>query len=103
MDSVDKPSQCGHNPPGNQDTGNPDASSDFVQQQITGDLKEEVAEKENSEDQSILLAGNSELFVHRQRCKPNVDAVEKANDVKEKNERDDPGLHFPNGLRLHRL
>jgi len=39
MYGVDEAGQRGHNPPGNQDASNPDASSDFVQQQIAGDFK----------------------------------------------------------------
>jgi len=47
------------------------------------EFKEEVAEKENSEDQSVLLAADRQFSVHRQRRKPNVDAIEKGNDEKQ--------------------
>jgi len=50
-----------------------------VQQQIARDFKEKIAEKENPEDQSELLAGDRQLPVHRQRREPNVDAIEKGN------------------------
>ena len=51
-----------HRSPGKQYACDPDARSDFVQQQIARDLKEEVAEKENPEEQSVLLAGDGQLF-----------------------------------------
>jgi len=65
---------------------------------LAGNFKEEITDKENPKDQSELLASDGQLFVHRQRGKPNVDAVEEGNDVKKKNERNDPNLHFPNGF-----
>ena len=91
-----------HRSPGKQYACNPDARSDFVRQQIARDLKEEVAEKENPEEQSVLLAGDGQLFVHRQRRKRNVGAVEKGNDEKQEDKRKNPDPHFPNRLCLHR-
>jgi hypothetical protein len=44
-----------------------------VQQQIAGDLEEEITDEENTREKSELLAG--ELLIHRQSCKPNVDPV----------------------------
>ena|SRR6266850_5476987 len=48
-------------------------------------------------DQSELLAGDSQLSVHRQRRKPNVDSVEKGNDEKQEDKRKNPDPHFLNG------
>jgi hypothetical protein len=61
---------------------------------LAGNFKQEITDKENPKDQSELLASDGQLFVHRQRGKPNVDAVEEGNDVKKKNERNDPNLHL---------
>jgi hypothetical protein len=79
---------------------NPDPSSDFVQQQIAGDFKDEVAEKENPKDQSVLLAGDGQLFVHRQRRKPNVEAIEKGNDEKQEDKGKNPDPQFSNRSRF---
>jgi hypothetical protein len=68
-----------------------------VQQQIAGDFKDRVAKKENPKDQSELLACDSQLSVHRQRRKPNVDSVEKGNDEKQEDKRKNPDPYFPNG------
>ncbi len=56
MDSVHEARQHCHHSPANQDSGDPHPRSDLVQQQIDRDFKEEIAEKENSEDQSVLNA-----------------------------------------------
>lgn len=74
----------------------PDPGADFVQQQVTADFKEEVAEKENSSEKSKLLAGDSQLLVHCQCREPNVDPVEKADDVQQEKKGKNPEPHFPN-------
>ena len=71
-----------------------------MQQQIAGDFEEEVAEKENPKEQSVLLAGDGQLFVHRQRRKPNVDPVKKANDKKKEDKGENPNPHFLDCSRL---
>src|ERR1700740_3356195 len=104
MDSVHEAGQHRHNSPANQDSSDPDACSDFVQEQVAGDFKEEVAKKENPEDQSVLLACDRQLSVSRQRRKPNVDAIEKGNDEKQEDKGKNPDAEFPNrsGLDGHR-
>jgi hypothetical protein len=100
MDSVHEAGQHRHNSPANQDSGDPDPRSDLVQQQIAGDFKEEVAEKENPEDQSVLLAGDRQLPIHRERRKPDVDAIEKGNDKKQEDK--NPYPYFLNRRRSYR-
>jgi hypothetical protein len=46
---------------------------------LAGNFKEEITDKENPKDQSELLASDGQLFVHRQRGKPSVDAVQEGN------------------------
>jgi len=36
-----------------------------MQQQIAGNLEEKIADEENPGEQSILLAGDSQLLIHR--------------------------------------
>jgi len=50
--------------PDDQDPCHPDTGADHVQQQIAGDLKKEIAEKEDPADQSELLAGNPQFLIH---------------------------------------
>jgi len=72
-----------------------------VQQQIARDFEEEVAEKENPKEQSVLLAGDGQLFVHRQRRKPNVVAIEKGNDKKQEDKGKNPDPQFLNRSGFH--
>src|ERR1700674_753834 len=97
MDSVHETGQHRHNSPANQYSGDPDPRSDLVQQQIAGNFKDEVTEEENPEDQSELLAADGQLFIHRQRRKPNVVAIEKGNYEKQEDKGKNPDPHFPNG------
>ena len=98
MDAVHEARQSRDRSPSNQNAGDPDPCSDFVQQQITGNFKKEVTDKKDSEDQSELLASDGQLFVHGQRGKADVDTVEEGHDKKKKDEGDDPELYFPNDL-----
>src|SRR5205823_6576227 len=70
--------------------------SDLVQEQIARDLKQEIAEKEDSHEQPELLARDGHLLVHRQCGKSDVDPVEIGDDVQEKKIRKNPDLYFPN-------
>jgi len=86
-----------HNSPADQYSSDPEPCSDLVQQQIAGDFKDGVAEKENPKDQSELLACDSQLSVHRQCRKSNIDSVEKGNDEKQEDKGKNPDAHFLNG------
>jgi hypothetical protein len=79
---------------GHHDSRDPNPRPNPVQKQIAGYLKEKVTEKENPEDQSILLAVDGQLSVHRQRRKPNVVAVELGNDEQQEHKGKDPDPHF---------
>ena len=104
MHAVHKAGQHGHNSPGNQNASNPDACSNSVQQQITGDFKEEITEKENTGEQTELLVGDAQVFIHRQCCESNIGPVEIGNNVQKKEKGKNPDPHFPkrSGLDGHR-
>ena len=103
MHVVDKASQHGHESPGNQNACNPDAAAELVQEQVAGNFKKEIAQKEDTGDQTELLAGDRQLLIHRQRRKPNVDPVEKTDDVQQEKKGQYPGPHFPNRSGLDGL
>lgn len=102
MRSVHQASQNGHDSPSKQNPRNPNTRSDLVQQQITGDFKKAIPEKEDSGDQPELPAGDAKVFVHRQCCEPNVDAVNISNYVKKKKKGEKPDPHLLNRLRCSR-
>jgi hypothetical protein len=72
-----------------------------VQQEIAWDLEQGVAEKENAAEQSVLLAGNRQLLVHRQRSEPNVDPIEIGSDIEKKHKRENPDFQFPDRLPFY--
>ena len=72
-----------------------------MQQHVARNSKEQVAEKEDPGEQTELLARDRQLLVHRQRRKPNVDAVEKADDVHQEKKGDNPDPYFPNRSSLN--
>jgi hypothetical protein len=53
-----------------------------------------MAEKEYSSDESILLAADSQFFVHCQRGESDVISVKNSNYEEQKDERDDPSPQF---------
>jgi hypothetical protein len=71
-----------------------------VQQQVAGNLKYEITDKENSEDKSELLARDGQLSVHCQRRKTYVVPVDKGYDKEQKDKREDPLPQLLNGSRL---
>src|SRR5215469_14934006 len=80
----------GDDAPCDQYSGDPDTRPDSVQQKIAGYLKNEITEKEDTGDESILLAGDPEFLVHRQRREPDVVAVEHGNYEENEDEWDNP-------------
>src|SRR5215831_15805536 len=88
------------NAPSDEDSGNPDTCSNPVQQKITGDLKDEIAKKENSGDESVLLARNRQFLVHRQGSERDVISVEHSNYEENEDERNDPCSHLADRASL---
>ena len=97
MHALDQPRQRRYQPPAQQDSRNPHARADFMQHQIAGHFEQKISEKENSRGQSILLAGDSEFLVHRQRRKSDVDAIDERDDVQNEKVGNQPDLQFPDG------
>ena len=90
MGGTHKPGKRRHKSPANQYPCNPYARSDLVQQQIAGDFENEVAEIEDPKDQSKLLASDRQFFIHRQRCKANVVAINKRNNEEQEDNGQNP-------------
>jgi hypothetical protein len=79
----------GDDTPCDQYSRNPDACSDAVQQKIAGNFKDGVAEKEDSGDESVLLARNRQFLIHCQGGKSDVVSVKGSNDEQNEDERND--------------
>jgi hypothetical protein len=67
-----------------------------VQQEIARHLKDEITKKEDSGDESILLACERQLFVHRHGGEANVHTIDVIDHELDEKERD--GAH-PNFVR----
>jgi hypothetical protein len=102
MHGLHQAGKCRDSSPTKQYPRDPDASPDLVQQQVAGNFKYEIAEKEDTEDQSELLARDGQLFVHRQRGEANIVAVDDGDDKQQKYKRKDPKPQFPDSRRLRR-
>jgi hypothetical protein len=89
-DTVHDARERGDNSPANQYACDPDPCSDLVKQEIAGDLKQEITEKEDPNEQSKLLARNRQILIHCQCREADVDAVKISDDVEKKEERNDP-------------
>jgi hypothetical protein len=97
MHGVHEACQHRDHSPANQDSRDPNPRTDLVHQQIAGNFKEELSKKENAGDQSVLLAGYGQFPVHRERSKPNVDAIEQGNNKKHQNKGNKPHPQLANG------
>src|SRR5256714_14173489 len=69
-----------------------------MQQQVTRDFEAGIPEEEDTGDKPKLLARDRQLLIHRKSGKPDVDPIEKGDDVKEKEERQKSKSHFADRL-----
>ena len=61
-----------------------------MQQKIAWNFECRITKKENAGDKSKLMTRDSQLCVHGQSGKTNINPVEKGDDVKEKEKRHQP-------------
>ena len=100
MGGLHKARQRRNDAPCDEDARDPDARADAVKDEVAGDLKQEVAPKENSSRKSKLLAADGQFPIHRQSRKAQVDSVDESDDVERKQERQKPNLDFTDGSGL---
>src|SRR5262249_43031239 len=74
-----------------------------VKNQVTRYFKGKISDEENSRDDSILLAADSKVMVHRQLRKTDVEPIDHRDDVKQEQKRNQPNLHLPDGPVFNRL
>jgi hypothetical protein len=72
----------GDNAPRDHHSRDPKPRPDLVQDDVGGDLEEEVAPKENPGAKTKDHRRESEILVHRQRSKPNIDTINIRNKIK---------------------
>ena len=72
-----------------------------MQQQVTGYLKNEIAEKEDSCEESVLLAADIQFPVHSQRSKSDVVPVEYSDHEQKENKEDDVRSQLVDGCGFY--
>ena len=73
-----------------------------MQEEIAWNLEERIADKENPNRESELVAGDGQVLVHREFRKRNVNAIEERNNVEKQDEGKNPDLQLPNRSRFDR-
>src|SRR5450631_3746548 len=66
-DAVNEAGEKRQAAPSDDDAGEPDASTELMEQQVAGNLENEISEEENSGEKAELLAGDAEILVHGER------------------------------------
>jgi len=103
MDALDQTGKRRHQSPTQKNARNPDARSHLVQDQIAGNFEKEISDEENSRGDSILLAAQAQVPVHRQLGKADIHPVNHRDDIKQEQVRDQPKLELPNRFVLKGL
>src|SRR4029077_1292720 len=75
-DGVNGEHAAGDDAPTDHQEGDPSAGGDALQRQVCGNLKQEIAEEENSRAKAVDRVAEPELRLHLQGGKADVDAVE---------------------------
>jgi hypothetical protein len=77
-------------PPGDSDAADPAAGADSLQDEIAGHFARNVAEEERGHAQGVSVGRETEILVHGQRGKPEVDPVDEAQQVEQEDQRQQP-------------
>src|SRR6478672_10062144 len=80
--SVDERKRARNEAPGHHYAGNPEPRADPVEDQIARHLQYEIAPKERAGAEPKNVRAQPEILVHRQRCEPDVYAVEITDEIK---------------------
>ena len=78
---------AGDDAPADHQGGDPAAGADALQRQVCGNLKQKIAEEENSRAEAVDRVAETELRLHLQGGEADVDAVEIGDNVEEKEKR----------------
>jgi hypothetical protein len=85
--SVDERKRAGNQAPDHHYAGNLAPRADPVEDQIARHFQYKIAPKERPGAEPKNVIAQPEILVHRQRCEPDVDAIEITYEVKDKTKR----------------
>lgn len=94
---LDEAGESGEDSPGHDDACEPNASAEFVQQQVAGNFEQKVANEKDSGEQAELLGADAEVTVHGECGEADVDAVQEGDDIQNKDEGKDAKLNLTDG------
>src|SRR5208337_208325 len=94
---LDEAGARGDDSPTHQNPRDPRARTPLVKEHVAGHSKQEIAEKENAGKQTKLLGADAQLLVHGQGREADIHAVQKRDDIQQKNEGENARLDFADG------
>jgi len=68
-------------PPSDHDAGDPDARADLLENDVARDLEQDVTPKERAGGHAVPCGIEAKVFVHGQRGKADIDAIEIAEEI----------------------
>jgi hypothetical protein len=89
------------NPPTQHDPGDPFASTESFEHQIRWHLEDEIRNEEDTGAEPECSLRQTEVLVHLQRGKADVDAVQICDEVAGNEERHEPPGDFPDGADFY--
>jgi len=96
--SVDERKPARNQAPADHDAGYPSPRSDPLEDQIARYLQEEISPKERPGAEPKNIRAQPKILVHCQRCEPDVHAVEIADEIEDKTERQQAQVDLLHGL-----
>ncbi|MNV36341.1 hypothetical protein D3C71_1278140 [compost metagenome] len=84
----------GNDPPRNHDPRDPDPGPYLVQDDVAGNLENEIADEENAGAQPIHRFAELKLLQHLQLGEPHIDAVQIGHDIADHQQRYQPPAHL---------
>ena len=87
---MDEGHQCRDQTPGNHDPRDPAPGAPSFRDQCSGNLQQEIAEKENPSAHANHAFAETKVVGHLQRRRPHVHAIEKSDHVKQEQKGQEP-------------
>ena len=75
--------------PGDHDAGDPEPRTDLAEEQIAGQIKKPLAEKENPRTCAVDRGREHQIAAHLERCEPDIDPIQVGQDIQKKDVGDD--------------
>jgi len=88
--------------PADHDAADPSARADLFEDQVAWHFQEKIAPEESAGAKPKDIGTEADILVHGQRREPDVDAVQIADEIEDKAERQQPQIDLLHGLPFNR-